>query len=88
MAVLTSQEKLKAVWKCRFFSIIADESTDVSNKEQLSFYLQSVNENLNALEDFIGFYQLQNIKSNTIAHVIKDILITMNLSLSYCRGQT
>ena len=60
----------------------------MSNKEQLSFYLQSVNENLNALEDFIGFYQLQNIKSNTIVHVIKDILITMNLSLSYCRGQT
>ena len=86
MAVPTSQEKLKTVWKYRFSSIIADESTDVSNKEQLSFYLQSVNENLNALEDFIGFYQLQNIKSNTIVHVIKDILITMNLSLSYCRG--
>ena len=85
MAVLALQEKLKTVQERRIFSIIADEGTDVSNKEQLSFCLQSVDENLNAFEDFISFYQLENIKSDTIVHVIKDILIRMNLS---CRGQT
>ena len=44
-------------------------------------------ENLNAVKDFIGFYQLENIKSSTIVHVIKDNLIIINLSLSNCRGQ-
>ena len=87
MAVLTLQEKLKTIRECRFFSIIADEDTDVSNKKQLSFCLRSVDKNLNAFEDFMVFYQLENIKSNTIVHVIKDILIRMNLSLSSCRGQ-
>ena len=88
MAVLTLQEKLKTIRECRFFSIIADEGTDMSNKEQLPFCLRSVDENLNAFEDFIGFCQLENIKSDTVVHVIRDILIRMNLSLSNCRGQT
>ena len=55
-----------------FFSTIADEVTDVSSKEQLSLCLRSVDESLNAFEDFIGFYQLENIKSNSIVHVIKE----------------
>ena len=82
MAVLTLQEKLKTIRERRFFSITADEGADVSNKEQLSFCLRSLDENLNAFEDFIGFHQLENIKDNTILHLIKDILIRMNLSLS------
>ena len=61
MAVLTLQEKLKTIRECRFFSIIADEDTDVSNKKQLSFCLRSVDKNLNAFEDFIVFYKLENI---------------------------
>ena len=88
MAVLALQEKLKTIRERRFFSIIADKGTDVNNKEQLSFCLRSADENLNVFEDFIGFYCLENIKSDTIVHVIQDILIKMNLSLSNCRGQT
>ena len=59
------------------FLIIVDEGTFGSNKEQLSFCLQYVDENLNAFEDFIDFYQLENIKSSTIVLVIKDIFMRM-----------
>ena len=88
MANLTLQEKLKVIQERQFFSIIGDEGTDVSNKEQLSFCLRTVDENLDPFEDFIGFYELENIKSNTIVRVIKNILIRLNLSLVNCRGQT
>ena len=88
MAVLTLQEKLKLISGCKFFSIIADEGTDVSNKEELSFCLRTVDQDLNPSEDFIGFYELENIKSNTIVRVMKDILIRTHLSLDNCRGQT
>ena len=88
MAVLTLQEKLKLISGCKFFSIIADEGTDVSNKEQLSFCLRTVDQDLNPSEDFIGFYELENIKSDTIVRVMKDILIRTHLSLDNCRGQT
>ena len=39
MANLTLQEKLKVIQERQFFSIIGDEGTDVSNKEQLSLCL-------------------------------------------------
>ena len=88
LAILTLQEKLKTIRERKFFSIIADEGTDVSNKEQLSFCLRTVDKDLSPFENLIGFYQLKNIKSDTIVLVIKDILIRINLSFDNCRGQT
>ena len=70
-----------------FFSIIADEYTVISNKEQLSICLRWVDENRDAHEDFFGFYNVPNIESDTIFLTIKDALIRLQLSLSQCRGQ-
>ena len=67
---------------------MADEGTDVSNIEQLSFCTRSVDDDLNVSEDFMGFYELKNIKSETIVNAIKDILLRYHLSLENCRGQT
>ena len=77
MAFLTLQEKLKTIRERSFFSIIADEGSEVSSKEQLLFCQRSVDENLNAFEDFTGFYQLGNIKSDTIVHVINPFSINV-----------
>ena len=70
-----------------FFSLIADEYTDISNQEQLTLCLRWVDDHLEAHEDFLGFYNIPNIQSNTIVLVIKDALVRLQLSLSYCRGQ-
>ena len=55
--------KLSIIRERKFFSIIADEGTDVSNIEQLSFCTRSVDDDLNVSEDFMGFYELKNIVS-------------------------
>ena len=60
---------------------MADEGTDVSNIEQLSFCTRSVDDDLNISEDFMGFYELKNIKSETIVNAIKNILLRSYLSL-------
>ena len=88
MAHFVLHGKIEEIRENGFFSIMVDEYTDVSNKEQLSFCLRSVNENLEVQEDFLGFYQLTNIKSETIVNAIKDILLRFNLQLENCRGQT
>jgi len=67
---------------------LADEGTDISNLEQLSFCVRSVDENFDVFEDFVGFYEIENIKSDTIVKSIKDILLRCHLSLDNCRGQT
>ena len=38
-----------------FFSIICDEYTDISNKEQLTICIRWIDKELGAYEDFLGF---------------------------------
>ena len=40
-----------------------------------------------AHEHFIGIHAVENIKSDTLVTVLKDILIRLNIPLSNCRGQ-
>ena len=79
-------KKLESVQSSQFFALIADESGDVSNKELLSICFRWV-EGLDVCEDFFGFYQIPNIKSDTIFMAIKDCLVRMRLSLKDLRGQ-
>ena len=80
--------KLETIRKNIFFSIIADEYTDNTHEEEFSFCIRTVDDNLEVKEDFLGFYELENIKSITVVNAIKDILLRFNLSLQHCRGQT
>ena len=70
-----------------FYATICDEYTEISNKEQLTLCLRWVDELFNIHEDFLGFYQLENIKSDTIVSVIRDALLRTKISLDNCRGQ-
>ena len=78
-------EKLTEIKKNNFVAIMAEEYTDTDNLEQLSICLRTVSDNLEIQEDFLGFYELTNIKSNTIVHAIKDILLRSGRSLENCR---
>ena len=80
--------KLEAIRKNNVFSIMADECTDTFNKEQFSFCIRTVDDNLEVKEDFLGYYELKAIKSVAVVNAIKDILPRFNLSLQHCRGQT
>ena len=82
------REKLREIQKNRFYCIMADEYRDITNLEQLSFCLRSVTDTLDVQEDFLGFYQVNDIKSETLVHTIKDILVRFNLPINDCRGQT
>ena len=75
--------KLNAIRQSKYFSIICDEYSDVSNKEQRSFCVRWIEENLKAIEDFLSYcyYELPNIQSHTIVAAIKDSLISFELPL-------
>ncbi|XP_076359089.1 zinc finger MYM-type protein 1-like [Tachypleus tridentatus] len=90
LEVMALQE-LRDVASCirnrRYFSILADECTDVANKEQLTICIRWIDDNLEPHEDFIGFYEIPTIKADTIVLTIKNAIIRMNLTLANCRGQ-
>ena len=44
---------------------MADEGTKKSNLEQLSFCARTVDDDLNGDKDFLGFYGIDNIESET-----------------------
>ena len=46
-----------------FYSIMADETTDISNREQFVLVLRHVDEKLVAHEEYIGLYKVASIDS-------------------------
>ena len=79
---------LMTIEKNRYFAIMADEYTDKGNKEQLTFCVRTVAGSPELAEEFLRFYELENIKSDTIVGVIKDIMVRLNIQLENFRGQT
>ena len=77
---------LKPVRSC-IFPVMCDEYTEVSIKEQLTFSMRWVNNDLEFCEKFLGFYKIPDIKISTIVIVMKDILLRYQLKLDMCRGQ-
>ena len=71
----------------KWFTIMVDETTDLSNTEQMVFCLRYVDEKLEVHEEFIGLYSLESTTSESIISTIKDILLRMNLRIENCRGQ-
>ena len=67
---------------------MADEGTDTSNLEQLSFCTRTVDDDLNVDKHFLGFYGMDNIESETDVKAIKDILMRCSLNLDDSSGQT
>ena len=65
-----------------FVTLMMDETTDISNKEQVTFTIRWVSEDLEVNEDFIGLYEVPAIDSATLAVVAKDTFMRLNLSFS------
>lgn len=70
-----------------FLSIMADETTDVSNVEQVTIFIHWVTEELEVHEDFVGLYCVPAIDAATLTTVIKDVFLRLNLRFDRVRGQ-
>ena len=70
-----------------WFSVIAEEATDVCNSAQLNLSIRLVNNKYKVLEDTVGLFRVPNIKAETLFMVIKDLLTRCNLTISLCHGQ-
>ena len=66
---------------------MADECTDVSNKEQFTICLRWVDENLVDHEDVLGLYNVGTIEADSLVKSILDVLCRAGLSLNQYRGQ-
>ena len=52
---LITEHLIKEIREAKFFTILADDTTDCSNMEQLPIILRFVNKHLEVREEFLGF---------------------------------
>ena len=61
--------------KAQYFTVMADETADVSNNEQLVLCIRWVDNDLVAHEEFIGLYPLARTQTTNIVEVIKVLYV-------------
>ena len=83
----TLRKLCESIRESQFYSLMADETTDMSAKEQVSICIRRVNEKFKIEELFMGFYQTENIKSTTLLNCLMDVLYRFSLLIQNCRGQ-
>ncbi|KAL5506665.1 hypothetical protein EMCRGX_G008377 [Ephydatia muelleri] len=71
----------------RYYFIMVDETTDVSNNKQMVFCVRYVDNKLISHEEFIGLHSMDCISAEHITRTIEDILLRLSLPLQNCRGQ-
>ena len=91
---LAGQSVLREVLKCirsvngsTWFSVIADEATDVASNEQMSIAIRWVNDKYEVSEDPIGLFKVPNTTAEMLFSLIKDVLMRCSLPIGLCRGQ-
>ncbi len=70
-----------------FITIMADETADTSNVEQVSIFIRYITDELEVHEDFLGSYSVPSIDAAMLVSAIKDVLLRMNISFDKLRGQ-
>ena len=79
------RQVLALIKSALWYSLIADEATDISHNEQISISIRWVDSSYEVHEDTLGLFQLPNTKAQTLFTVIKDVLIRCSLPISQCR---
>jgi hypothetical protein len=70
-----------------YFAILADESSDVYQNEQLALCLRYVDKKGRVVERFLGVVHVENTSFLTLKSAIVQLLMQHSLSLSMVRGQ-
>ena len=69
------------------FAILADESSDVSHKEQLAVCLRFIDKSARPCEHFLGVVHVSDTTSLSLKEAIQSLLTRHHLTLSQIRGQ-
>ena len=69
------------------FSLIVDESRDISSKEQMTIVLRYVDKNGNVIERFVGIEHVTDTSALSLKTAIDSFFSRYGLSISRLRGQ-
>ncbi|XP_050062008.1 zinc finger MYM-type protein 1-like [Aphis gossypii] len=87
IASSTRKNIIEKIAFTRAYSILVDETKDVSKKEQLSFIVRFVDGNLNIHEKAIGCYHMKKCDAYTLSQEILNIAVHNKLDIQKCVAQ-
>ncbi|XP_065662565.1 52 kDa repressor of the inhibitor of the protein kinase-like [Hydra vulgaris] len=80
---------IEEIKKSQYFSIIANEASDSSNKEQLSLVIRFVDSNLDIKQEFVKFIHCSNgVPGEGLFSVLLKSMSVLSLDIINCRGQS
>ena len=87
MAISVLRNIASCLQSSPFLTLMMDETTDVSNTEQVVIVFRWVSDLLEVHEEFLGLYQVASIKAEVLASTAMDCLKRFNISVAKLRGQ-
>ena len=75
MAVHILRPIVKYIKKSSYYSIMADEITDIINKEQFVICIRWVDNDLNGNEHFVGLHELTVTTAEALSLILKDVVL-------------
>ena len=69
------------------YTIMTDETADISNTEQLAVCFHWIDKNMEAHQDFVCLHPFSRTTADSIVQVLNDVLLRMNLDVKDSRGQ-
>lgn len=82
MAVHVLQTIATSLQSSPFLTIMIDETTDISNHEQVAIVFRYITDSFQVFEEFIGLYNIDSIGAECLSKVILDSLLRLNLPIS------
>lgn len=87
IASITRSNIIKQISSIGAFSILVDETKDTSKKEQLSFIIRFVDNELNVFEKALGCYHMVKCDAPNLSQEIQKIVMENNLDINKCIAQ-
>ena len=87
MGTLVRRKISDSLQQSPFVSIMLDETTDISNRQQATVVIRRIDGNLEVFEEFFGLSPVPSADANTLTGLTKDALCLAGLPLSKLRGQ-
>ena len=85
--IVISRKIVKEFYTAKFYTILVDETTDVSAKQQLVSCSRHVKEDIFVQERFLLFEDVYDVTGKTIFNSIKRLLSKNSLEITYMVGQ-
>src|SRR6267154_668240 len=76
------------IQKSQCYAVIVDGTHNISRCEQESDCIRFVDDILESLETFLGFYAVSEATGSNLAKCVKDVFLRCNLPLEKLRGQS